>query len=510
MHRFTQIFTAVALALLSMAAAPAQAAWHKAESRNFTIYGDMKPDALRREVLRLEGFDRLLRLRFGIKGEEAQVPLSIYLLGRNQAVEDLAGRANVGGFYRANRFGSFAVVSTEREGFQNGKPVEDVLLHEYTHHFFFRHLGTPRPGWYVEGFAQYLATAALSEKGEWTVGYPANNRAFTLRYLDMLPLRTLLSSGQAALSGRDRASFYARSWLFTHMLYSNPQQQARLDAYLAAVARGTDSLAAAEAAFGDLRALDRALDKYEGSRLVAITYDPIGDYTGPMRITALDPEQTQLVMHSLRRRNGHMLPETRDALQAMVSSNPAAAEAWFELALVQLDLAGREKNESARAVLLSNAEAAADQVLALQPRHGRGHVLKADLAMRRLVAAKDFDAAKWRMIRANIVTANEADPNDPAPLFTWFNSFRRQGKPPTQSAHDGLARAFALQPEVTELRADYAFDLARMGRYDEAIALIRPLAGDPHRSRQAIEIMEKLEAMRGGKTVTLPDEQPSA
>jgi hypothetical protein len=279
------------------------------------------------------------------------------------------------------------------------------------------------------------------------------------------------------------------------MLQTNSALQPKLQAYLAALGRGDQPLPAAEAAFGDLDALESALNSYLKSNLLAVTYDPIGDYRGPLAISKLPAADAALVRPVMRRRSGYELAATGADLEALAIRNPGHAATWFEVALVRFDLANRAPL-SEIAAKQELAEAAVDKALALDPKHGRANLLKAELRMRALSRAKETDPTKWREVRAFVYNANQADPNDPAPLFTWFDTYTWQGKPPSETARAGLARAFALEPEVPDLRAQYAFDLVRQGQFDKAIALVEVLGGDPHRAKQASETLTRLRAMR--------------
>lgn len=486
------------LPLLALAGSPLRADWHKAESQNFVLYGDMEPAELRQQVLRLESFDRLLRLRFSVNSAERQVPLTIYLLKHAKDVDVLLDRTHASGFFRSSRFGSFAVASTDTPPELEGRSSDDILQHEYTHFFFFRHLETPQPGWLIEGFAQYMGASRRADSGEWSVGLPNASRANALFKRDKLPLRTLLTAKPLELASADRSSFYAWSWLLTHMLYASPARQAQLAAYLAELARGTPSLAAAEKAFGDLGELDRALVAYRDGKLVSTIYGHFGDYAGPLAVSRLAADETQLMLISLDRKNGHDLGAARSKLAEITAATPAHAEAWFELALAERDLGVRADKPEERAAHFAASKAALDRVLTLKPGHVRANVLKADYLTRELAEARDSDPARWRDARAFLLKANEGDPDDPTVMYAWFESFLRQGRAPTQVAHDGLARAFALQPEVPELRIRYALDLAAQGQIDKAITVLQVMASNPHVGKQVEETLKQLEARRAG------------
>jgi predicted Zn-dependent protease len=123
-------------------------------------------------------------------------------------------------------------------------------------------------------------------------------------------------------------------------------------------------------------------------------------------------------------------------------------------------------------------------------------VIKADILLRRLEAAGETDPARWNAARAYLLTANQVAQDDPMVLMAWYDSFPMQRRKPSKTARDGLARAFALAPEVPELRARYALDLAEQGRFDDAIKVAQTLAFDPHGGKQGQALLSRIESMR--------------
>ena len=91
---------------LALCAGPAFAqTWLKAESEHFIVYSDGGERALRDYVVKLERFDQILRLRFGVPLDEPTLrKLPIYLVARQAGLETVApgiGRG-VAGFYTTN------------------------------------------------------------------------------------------------------------------------------------------------------------------------------------------------------------------------------------------------------------------------------------------------------------------------------------------------------------------------------------------------------------------------
>lgn len=134
-------------------------------------------------------------------------------------------------------------------------------------------------------------------------------------------------------------------------------------------------------------------------------------------------------------------------------------------------------------------------------------MLKADILFRRLRDAGDDNVGHWGKARGYLVTANAVAVDDPLVLLEWYESFVMQGRAPSKSAHDALARAFELEPEVTEVRVEYAFDLAQQGRFDDAIHLVEFLVHDPHNSSQGKRLLEELRRMksRAGQKTSDPN-----
>lgn len=104
-------FAAVLMAVLT-AAGPAQARWLKAESERFIVYSDGGETQLRSFVQDLEAFDRLLRLRLGLKIDEAPYrKLPIYLVGSKSGLAKVNPgiHESIAGFYLATEEDIFGI-----------------------------------------------------------------------------------------------------------------------------------------------------------------------------------------------------------------------------------------------------------------------------------------------------------------------------------------------------------------------------------------------------------------
>jgi hypothetical protein len=484
----------------SFAGSTAQAAekWLKAETRHFVIYSAGKPAQLEDFSRRIEKFDTVLRLLTNTKPDDQPPRLPIYVLATAESVSDLADDKNrsIAGFYRPSKYGSFAVANRERGNDKFDLKGDTVLQHEYAHHFMFRNFAFAYPAWYIEGFAEFVATADFAPDESWTAGKPPYYRAYGLVLGRDLPIEKLLFGGTAGMP-RDLADvYYGRAWLLVHMLRNDKARAGQLDTYLRALGNGTPEREAAKT-FGDLAVLDKQLDAYLKEKRIAIVKGkgPL-NYAKDIRISELDPIDSQLVVLSMRRQAEKDLPRTRDQLRTLANQAPSRAPVWLELALVEKELADAQEDIAAKRAGWTTAEAAIDKALTADPKHGRPNLLKAKLLMDRLDSDNQRSAVAWKPVRAHITRANRADPLDPVPLFTWYEATVRQGLEPDKLASDGLALAFSLAPEAIDLRVNYAWDLARQKQFDAAIRTIEFVVRDPHNAERGTELLARLRQMR--------------
>lgn len=483
----------LACVFLALHSAPVAAAdkWLKAETKHFVIYSAGSQQQLELFARKIEKFDLLLRSVTNTPADEQPLKLPIYVLASSESVGALTGDKAVAGFYRTSPYGSFAVANRERGNDKYDLRGDAVLQHEYVHHFMLRNFAFAYPAWYVEGFAEYFATAEFAEDGSWNRGKPPLYRAYGLILGRDLPIDRLLFGRPGELSRELREVYYGRAWLLTHMLNSDKEGSSQLDAYLNALGRGVPEREAAKG-FGDLDALDKRLDRYLAKPLtIRRGVTPI-TYAGPLTVSALDTFDSKLVDLSLRRRAGNDLARTRDELRALSSVAPDRAQVWLELGLAEKALADEASDAAIKRAHWGAAEAAVDKALATQPALGRANLLKAEIVMERLDSDNQRSPALWKPVRGFISKANRADPLDPAPLAAWYEMIERQGLEPDKLASDGLAQAFYTQPEVTELRVRYAWDLARQGKYDQAIKVVEFVVRDPHNSGQGAALIDSL------------------
>ncbi|WP_076068612.1 hypothetical protein [Sphingomonas montana] len=477
--------TGIVAALTILATPVAAAQWFEARSDHFVIYAPGSADTARDYATRLERFDKGLRVirKRPDRPSDRSNPLFIYVLDNPAAVERLCGAngkrkpatcRNVAGFYQPRASGSVAF--TPRRSGDGGKfdlDAQTVLFHEYAHHFMFANYTAAYPSWFTEGFAEFNGTARFERDGGLGFGIPALYRGYSLLRGQPMPVAELLTVDNRKLKPEQRSVLYGRGWLLTHYLTFDKERDGQLGRYLTALNDGRSSLDAATAAFGDLKQLDRDLDRYlMASRMkyLVIGKDrlPIGD----IAVRPLTPGETAMLPVRMRSERGVDAVAGRDvAAQARLLAAPYPNDVMVQTWLAEAEYDARRDDL---------AEAAADRALAADPKARDAMLYKGRAHVRRAVLAHATDPAVWKEARSWFIKANRLDPEAAEPLMLFYDSFRAARVRPSDNAVLGLEKAFVLAPQDGGLRFRLAREYLRDNKRAEAKLVLAPLAYDPH------------------------------
>lgn len=460
-----------------LAATSASAVWRRAESANFIVYGTVSEASLRERVRLLENYRLVLRTVTNARRSTGAPKLSVYILNEQRDLRILRPvEQSVAGFYSATAGGIAAFVSPTRLG-------DDILLHEYTHHFMMQYAPGAYPPWYVEGFAEYFMTAQV-RSDHFEIGRPSTDRERSLALGDWVPMPEILFYEGGGIDGD---AFYAQSWLATHYFFSTPERQAALRRYLAAIGRGEDPREAFEPAVGmTADRFNAALRAYARS---SIPYQRVSHAVPP------DPEITVTTM-----------PRSADDLILYEAAlRLGVPEAYRERHLRQVrDAAARHRDDAyARRVLahievLHGDAAAADLLLegllAEMPNDAELMYLK---GMRYFTAAQaeesDTEArAQLTLARQWFGRAHRADGNHFPTLYRFVQSQKGEPEYVSENNLNALTLAHELAPQVSEIRLATAAMLMHRGQFTDAEAVLGPLAANIHISaaRNARELLE--------------------
>ena len=465
------------VALAALIATPATAEWREASSEHFVIYADSNEPWLRGFADRLERYDAALRyLRsMATPPGAASNRLTIYVVPGTDAVARLcgAGCANVAGFYVPRAGGSIAFTPRATGSFDDTFNADIVLFHEYAHHLMLENFAAAYPRWFVEGFAEFNSTAKVLPDGGVQIGKAAQHRAYALVAATLLPIATLLDGSKVALTGEQTDVFYGRAWVLTHMLTFDPARAGQLSTYLTLINQGKSSVAAAESAFGDLRKLSHDMDLYvKRPTLSALTIAAARIKVAPITIRPLGPGEAATMAVRMRSDRG----VSREAAGILVREARNRAAAFPGDAAAQAVLAEAEYDAGDDMA----CEAAADRALAADAKNRDALLYKGQARLRRAAIAKATDPKVWREARSWLVKANRLDPDAAEPLLLYYTSFQAAGERPSDSAVDGLYRAFELSPHDAGLRLLLVQRMLLDDKPKQARTLLLPLAYDPH------------------------------
>lgn len=480
---------AVALAALTLTATTAHADWLKAESERFIVYSEGSERSLREYVQKLETFDRVMRYRSGFPMNEAPArKLPIYLVNSRSGLLRVhpSTPQNVVGTYFPTSEDIFAVAVRGEN--------DEILLHEYVHHFMLGSMSAAYPGWFVEGFAEYYMTADI-DGGKIQVGGYSENRAYWLFNGSWIPLEMLLRSRPAEITRSSyRETYYPVAWLLTHWFFSDPARLQQLSAYLTSVGNGGDPVEAMETATGMTMAeLRTALRRYLNQRSLVVRVIT-GDFPpADITVTRLPRSANDLLLINQRLKIG-VEDEDRAALGQEVASI-AARHGDDPLALLAAGHAGMHFGDrpAGERALQRLIELEPDNVEALQ-----------FLAQERLRRARDVEDAAESMAlkreaRTYLGRAYAAADNDYRTLM--LISEMRSGAPGYPNENDmlTLGLAFERAPQLAEVRLSYAAALIETDEKEDAVRLLKPLANNPHGGGASDMAARMIAALEGGE-----------
>ncbi len=481
-----------ALGLMAMAV-PARADWLRAESERFVVYSDGSERALREYVQKLETFDRVMRYRSGLPISEAPSrKLPIYLVGSRSGLLRVnpETRRNVVGTYFPTDEDIFAVAVRGEN--------DEILLHEYAHHFMLGNMPAAYPGWFVEGFAEYYMTADI-DPGKVQIGGFSTNRAYWLVNGTWIPLETLLRSrpGEIKRSGHAE-TYYPVAWLLTHWFFSDATHQAQLGAYLREVMEGGDPVEAMENATGmSLTELRAELRRYMGGRLTVRNISGALP-TVDVEVTRLPRAANDLLLINQRLKIG-VPSEDREALGREVAQL-AARHGDDPLALLAAGHAGMHFGDRPA------GEAALQRLIALEPDHVEALQFLAQERLRQSRDAEDAaeELARKREARAYLARAYAAADNDYRTLMLLSELRGGEATYPNENDLLTLGLAFDRAPQLPGVRLAYAQALIQTNEKEQAITLLEPLANNPHGGGAADYAQRIIDALNAG------EEAPSA
>ncbi len=477
------------LAIMALAAAgPAQARWLRAETDRFVIYSSGGEGQLRAFASRLTTYDQVLRIfNPSTLERKPKTKLQVFLFSNPANLKRVQPSLppNAAGFYRAMNEGVFAFAV--RDG---GLGEDDVLFHEYAHHFMLENFPSAYPAWFVEGWAEYFMTTEITGTTIKVGGYnPA--RVYGIFNETWLPLDKLLSATTAETRDERRDAYYAQAWLLMHYMRSDLARAAQLDAATRAIAAGEAPVKAVQTAAGKtmlqlteaLRAY-RKLPNYE----IKLTALP----TPAMTVTAMPASADDLLIDAQRlilAPTGRVDAEFLAEVRRKAARYPGDALAERTLARAEFVMGDVTAGEAIlKRRLAENSGDVEDLLLA-----GTGQVLAG-------IRDQPRRLERFRAARSLLGKAYQLDKADFRTLYAYAMSRSVEPTYPTENDLTALTEARSLAPAVTEISLQLGLALMRKGRREDASRVLAIVLNNPHGGADVARLRAMLDQSDATKT----------
>lgn len=351
-RRQVQVFIILIILARPFLCIAAEPKWVEVQSPNFAVISNASPGQARRTARSLEQFRSLLQAALPKLRMDSGSPLIAFALKDERDFKELLpvdalarGAATPGGLFISSPERHFVLL-------RNDAPIEQkyrTVYHEYVH--MVMRLNFPDlPLWLHEGLAEFFAIARVSD-GNSDLGMPSQQLLQTLKTGTMIPLTTMLEVSHDSPHYREQNKapmFYAQSWALTHylMIGDNRAHVEQLGAFLKLLRDDTPSLEAARQAFGDLKKLERSLNRYVQSMVFY-------HYQVPARLSVEEERYTVRELsaaESLAFRGAVLvhvsrLEDARSMLEEALRLDRGSAVANESMGILYIRLNDREKAE---------------------------------------------------------------------------------------------------------------------------------------------------------------------
>jgi hypothetical protein len=497
------MFRSLSLAAACLIATPACAEWRQASTRHFTVYSDDNEQHLREYAVKLEKFDKALRVLNGSGEDRRAVPnrVTVYVLPDVAAIEKL--HPGAAGFWEPFANAPAFMPRNTGDGGSHGMTPQVIMFHEYTHHWMLTTWNQAAfPAWFTEGMAELYATAFFRSDGGLVFGAVPTYRSYGVAWSGIMPASRLLRAVPGKLSPEEGAALYGRGWLLTHYLMFSPERSHQLADYILAINGGKSPVQAA-ALFGSLQTLDAKLDNY-GKRLslpsIVVPADALK--VDDVTIRVLSAGEAATIPAHIRSAAGvdkSTAPAALTLARHLAAPFPNDAAAQNTLAEAEFDAASLGPAANAEAGYRL-ADAAADRALAADPKSVHALLYKGRVALALARRASATDAATWQNARQWFLAANRIETENPEPLYEYYSSFGAAKQSATKNAQAGLLYAYALAPQATEIRLAAGNVLLKQGKADLARIALTPVAFNLEIGNAGEPIRKILAALDSGGT----------
>ncbi|MDF7777754.1 hypothetical protein P1X14_21035 [Sphingomonas sp. AOB5] len=478
----------IAMLALFGAAGQARAEWHRVETPDFVLQAEMPEPKLRSLAAELVAFDRALRLVTGVTAPVGTQRTRI-LIGADvpsviaaTRIEDFDGSTRL-----ISRLFDVILLARSYPGLEQPYDLRSLLFHQYAHAFMRRHQSYNQPFWFIEGFASYFQTAQILPDGIVRLG--ARPAEFADADMAATPFAELMAYQPDQQADDIPAGLDTGGWLLTHHYYAKGKRSEEIGRYIQSVRAGQAVPPVKQFFQGGSTGLDADMAAYQAAPLATrdvtiAAVDPASLTVRPSRPGEVLLIELQFAQLALQQENGALetqpdetrskaITERLDALfergLAGASTHPQDTELGYYVARFAL-MAHKSKE----------ADTLVDRLLLADPDNPDFLALKGDILT--YIARNEQPQRFMPLITRSRTLIRRAQAIDPgnrlAAAAMYRNISADQGGTP--AAQQLLARAIALDPTNFDLLISGVERRINSNNMRGAIALLRPLANDPH------------------------------
>lgn len=458
-----QLFLVVLLFAVVASARDKQDTWLQVSSPHFSVVCDGKEKEARHIADQFERMRLVFHTAYPNMQIDPSAPIVVIAVKNNKVFRTLEpqeylkkGQLELAGLFLRAPEKNYVLLRMDAEG----EHPYATVYHEYTHLLLSK--ADWLPLWLNEGLAEFYQNTDISEK-DTELGQADPNDILWLRQNRLLPLATLFAVDHNSPyyhEERKGSIFYAESWALTHYLEVKDLQDntSKLRDYMLLLSNGVDPVAAAPRAFGDLKQLQSALDKYiEQSRFNQFKLTralPVDDAT--FRAQPITPAQADAVRADFLAYNQREA-DARSLLAQALQEDPNNTLAHESMGYLEF-----------RAGHLEQAQKWYEQAVKLDSQSYLANYFYGAIALNRQETGPGVDA----QIEASLQQATKLNPLF-APAYDALAEFYATRDKNLDQAHMLTLHAVQLDPGNVEYRVDAARVLLIMHREADATTVLQ-------------------------------------
>jgi tetratricopeptide (TPR) repeat protein len=455
----------VMFATVAASAAPAADQWTEIRSPHFVVLTNASERNGRHIANQLEQMRSIFHGIFPAMASDGDVPMTVFALKDKksfQALEPAAylakGQLDVAGYFQRSQENNYILLRLDA----GGEHPFAIVYHEYTH-YMLRKSEDWLPTWLDEGMAEFYQNTDIIGK-QVRLGQPSVENILLLRENRLIPVTTLLQIDQSSPYYHEQQKgniFYAESWALTHyLLISDGQNKTHhLEDYAHSMMEGQDSIAAGQAAFGDLTKLDHALEAYVRQlnfMLYKAKFVPTTDES-TYQAKPIDDADVDAIRADILGLVGRT-EEARTLLDSVLQQDPKNAKAHETMGFLEL----RAGNSSA-------AQKWFGEAAQLNSTNYLTHYYYGVLLMR------NGDASDDAAVISSLNQSIALNPNF-APAYDTLARFYMDRKLNLEEAYITELRACAVDPTNLTYRMNAASILADQHKFPSALSVLNAAA----------------------------------